>query len=82
MFAIVSGGCCPKRKLIRVETVKTGCIVDPIPVAGGIIAQDPGENSLCTGDGSLCVDMVRLNRYLSEAQRWMTSAEKRCKVKQ
>ena len=76
---ILLAGCCPKRQVMRVDTVRVDCLATQGPRPEPIELAGPDEGcpeafTFCAGPEA----SQRIESYIRNAQRWIEQAEIAC----
>ncbi len=73
LIAVLLASCCPKRQIVRVETIRRSCIDQPAPVPEPIkLAGNPKEG--CPAEFEFCASpdaAGSIDRYLRATEKWM-----------
>ncbi len=72
LIAVLLVSCCPKRQIVRVETIRRSCIDQPAPTPEAIILAGPKEG--CPAEFEFCASpdaAGSIDRYLRATEKWM-----------
>ena len=72
LIVVLLVGCCPKRQIVKVETIKRSCIDQPAPTPDSIKLAGPDEG--CPEEFELCASpdaAGSIDRYLRATEKWM-----------